>query len=109
MRLAMGRANPERSFSMMNAMMNDSPVVSGNKGRMFKVLCPVNRKDGTTHWMRVGTGFPNKDQSVNMYLDVLPVNQKLQLREMDEEDFAPRHPRRNEDAGAPRSQNEIPF
>lgn len=55
--------------------------------RMFKVLCPVERKDGSTHWMRVGTGFPNRDQSINLYLDVLPANQKLQLREMDDEDL----------------------
>ena len=54
---------------------------------MFKILCPIERKDGSTYWMRVGTGFPNKDDSVNLYLDVLPANQKLQLREMDEEDL----------------------
>lgn len=62
----------------------------GNKGRMFKVLCPIERKDGSTHWMRIGSGFPNKDQSVNVYLDVLPANLKLQLRELDEEDLQPR-------------------
>lgn len=75
-------------------------AASGNRPRMFKVLCPIERKDHSTFWMRVGTGYVNKDQSVNLYLDVLPANQKLQLREMEEEDFAP-NPRgkRHDDGG----------
>lgn len=80
----------------------------GNKGRMFKVLCPIERKDGTTFWLRVGSGFPNKDQSVNLYLDVLPANGKLQLRELDEEDLKPK-PRRGEDGVAPRAAEPLPF
>jgi hypothetical protein len=71
--------------------MNPSNVgsFSGNRPRMFKVLCPIEKKDGGgTHWMRVGTAFPNKDQSINLYLDAIPVgHNKLQLREMDDEDF----------------------
>ena len=63
-------------------------MVSGNRTRMFKVLCPVERKDGATYWMRVGSAFPNKDQSINLYLDALPLgHNKLQLREMEDEDF----------------------
>lgn len=58
--------------------------------KMFKVLSPITKKDGTTFWMRVGTGFPNKDDSVNVYLDVFPKDGKLQLREMDERDLRER-------------------
>ena len=54
--------------------------------RMFKVLCPVER-NGKTYWQRLGSGFPNRDSSINMYLDALPTNGKLQLREVDEEDL----------------------
>jgi hypothetical protein len=57
--------------------------------KMFKVLSPITKKDGSTFWMRVGTGFPNKDDSVNVYLDVFPKDGKLQLREMDERDLRP--------------------
>ncbi len=83
----------------------------GNKGRMFKVLCPIERKDGATHWMRIGSGFANKDQSVNIYLDVLPANLKLQLRELDEEDLQPRARRASAPTGeAPARQGEaLPF
>ena len=87
----------------MNAIASE-PV---NRGRMYKVVSPIERKDGTTFWMRVGTGYPNKDQSVNVYLDAMPFNHKFQLREMDEEDFAPR--KRKDDGAPQRALNEIPF
>ena len=67
--------------------------------KMFKILCPIERKDGKTHWMRVGTGFPNKDDSVNLYLDVLPANLKLQLRELTEEDLRDREGRARSSPG----------
>ena len=55
--------------------------------RMFKVICPIEKRGGGTYWMRLGTGFTNKDDSINIYLDALPKNCQLQLREMDEEDL----------------------
>lgn len=57
-----------------------------NDKQMFKVLSPVTRKDGSTYWMRVGSGFPNRDASINLYLDALPINQRLQLRQVTEDD-----------------------
>ncbi len=71
----------------------------GNRPRMFKVIAPIEKKDGSTFWMRVGTGFPNKDQSINLYLDAMPFNHTLQIREMEEDDFAPRG--RKRDGAAP--------
>jgi hypothetical protein len=82
--------------------------VPGNRPRMFKVITPVEKKDGGTYWMRIGTGYPNKDQSINLYLDALPINQKLQLREMDEEDLAPRG-RKREAAPAAAGASDLPF
>ena len=64
--------------------------------RMFKVISPIEKKEGGTYWMRVGTGFTNKDDSINIYLDAWPKNFQLQLRELDEEDLRKRN-------GAPRS------
>ena len=59
--------------------------------KMFKVITPIEKANGGgKYWMRLGTAFTNKDESINVYLDAIPVNQKewtLQLREMDEEDF----------------------
>jgi hypothetical protein len=63
--------------------------------KMYKVLSPITKKDGTTFWVRVGTGFPNKDDSVNVYLDVFPKDGKLQLREFDERDLREKSSGRN--------------
>ena len=61
---------------------------------MFKVLSAIEKRDGGTFWMRVGSGFTNRDNSVNIYLDVIPKNFQLQLRELDEEDLRKRDPQR---------------
>jgi hypothetical protein len=36
-------------------------------------------------WVRVGTAFTNKDDSLNVYLDALPTNGRLNIREPREE------------------------
>lgn len=63
-------------------------------GKMYKVLFPVEGTDGkATHWMRLGTAFTNKDESLNAYIDSLPLSVfggkqlKLQIREMTEDDL----------------------
>ena len=43
-------------------------------------------KDPKSIWTKVGTAFENKDGSVNVYLNALPVNGKLQIRERKEKD-----------------------
>ena len=57
--------------------------------RMFKVISSVERRDGGKFWMRCGTAFTNKDESINVYLDAVPVGKEitLQLRELTEEDL----------------------
>ncbi len=32
-------------------------------------------------WVRIGAGFPNRDGSLNLYLDALPTNGKIHIRE----------------------------
>ena len=49
-----------------------------------KVVSPVMGKDNKTYWMRMGIAFVNKDNSINVYLDGLPMNGKLQIRDWDE-------------------------
>jgi hypothetical protein len=61
---------------------------------MFKVITAVEKKDGTTsHWMRVGTAFVNRDDSINVYLDACPRTMQFQIREYDEKDLARREAR----------------
>jgi hypothetical protein len=74
--------------------------------RMYKVLTPIPKRDGSGSWfMRVGSGFTNKDDSINVYLDVMPVAQPgksitLTIKELDENDLRQREAHR---ASAPLS------
>ena len=93
--------------------------------RMFKVICPMEGRDGAnTWWMRCGTGFTNKDESINIYLNALPLQMKdgqvkLQIRELTEEELRQRDVKRTSyssravTAGAgsasPMVQDSIPF
>jgi hypothetical protein len=75
--------------------------------RMYKVLTPIPKRDGTGSWfMRIGNGFTNKDNSINLYLDVIPVGiqpgkgMTLTVKELDENDLRQREAHR---ANAPLS------
>jgi len=66
--------------------------------RMYKVISPIERRDGGKFWMRVGSGFTNKDDSINIYLDAIPARGTeitLQLRELTEEDLRQRGEKRS--------------
>jgi len=75
---------------------------------MFKVLSAIEKRDGGTFWMRVGSGFTNRDNSVNIYLDVLPKTFQFQLRELDEEDLRRRDPQRAGAGGLPPGAGDVP-
>src|ERR1043165_9895801 len=69
--------------------------------KMFKVISPVEKRDGGKYWMRCGVGYRNKDESINMYIDAFPITagkdgkpRTLQLREMTEEELRERSEKR---------------
>lgn len=39
------------------------------------------QRDGKKYWLRIGTAFENRDGSLNLYLDAVPTNGTLQVRE----------------------------
>jgi len=47
---------------------------------MKLVYTVVERAPGKSYWTRVGVGFENKDGSLNLRLDAIPVNGVLQVR-----------------------------
>ena len=66
-----------------------------SNGKRFKVLAIMPKSDGSgDYFTRIGTGFENKDSSINLYVDLVPVangkNIKLQVRELDENDLKKR-------------------
>ncbi len=53
---------------------------------MKSVWTIVERAQGNggptkSYWTRVGVGFVNRDGSINLHLDAVPINGKLQVRE----------------------------
>ena len=91
--------------------------------KVFKVISPVERKDGNKFWMRVGSGYTNKDDSINIYLDAIPASRNgeitLQVRELTEDDLRPRaekrasyassHAASHSPAGASTGMDQLPF
>jgi hypothetical protein len=64
-------------------------------GKRFKVLAIMAKSDGTgEYFTRVGNAFENKDSSINVYMDLMPLavgkSVKLQIRELDESDLRKR-------------------
>jgi hypothetical protein len=55
--------------------------------QIYKVMAPIPKRDGGYWWMRCGSAHVNKDNSINVYLDVIPKDFRFTLRELDEEDL----------------------
>ena len=70
---------------------------SGRSGMMIAYTI-VERGD-KKYWVRCGAAFQNRDGSLNVRLDALPVNGQVQLRTWTAEDEA--RPRRANGTGAP--------
>jgi hypothetical protein len=56
---------------------------------MKAVYTVVDRGQGRSFWIRVGVGFTNRDGSLNLRLDAIPVNGTLQVREWEPHEKKP--------------------
>jgi hypothetical protein len=62
----------------------------------MKVAYVITERNEKQFWNRIGVGFTNKDGSINVKLDAVPVTGQLQIRDYeprDESDPARRAPR----------------
>ncbi len=41
---------------------------------------PPSREGGKSFWVRIGSAWKNRDNSLNIKLDALPINGELQVR-----------------------------
>ena len=56
-----------------------------NNDKQYKkkaVYSIIEREQSKSYWMRLGTAFINRDQSLTVYLNALPVNGKLHIRDI---------------------------
>ncbi|MEN9580349.1 MAG: hypothetical protein RJA70_3358 [Pseudomonadota bacterium] len=51
----------------------------------MKVVYNITERDGRSFWSRIGVAFVNRDGSLNVRLESLPVNGEMQVR-----DYVPR-------------------
>ena len=51
---------------------------------MKAVYTVIDRGQGKSFWVRIGVGFTNRDGSLNLRLDAIPVNGTLQVRDWSE-------------------------
>lgn len=59
--------------------MNES---KGGGGKKNLAVYAIIERDGKSYWLKVGAAFPNRDGSLNLYLDAVPVkSNRLQVRE----------------------------
>ncbi|MBX3248498.1 MAG: hypothetical protein KF901_15080 [Myxococcales bacterium] len=65
-----------------------------NEKKSHKVVFALTERQGKTYWMRVGVAWPNRDGSLTLQLDAIPISGKLQVREPEVRDEAPWEPRR---------------
>ena len=78
--------------------MNDLPPITGDVQRTWKaVYTIVERGPEKKYWVRIGTAFPNRDQSLNVKLDATPVNGQLHIR--DQEPYDPTRPKKHGGGG----------
>lgn len=47
----------------------------------IKVVFTVVERNGKSFWVRIGIGAVNRDGSINLKLDAVPVNGSLQIRD----------------------------
>ncbi len=52
----------------------------------MKVVYTVVERGGKSFWVKVGIGGVNKDGSINLKLDAVPVNGTLQVRDWEPKD-----------------------
>ena len=60
----------------------------------MKVVYVITKRDDKSFWNRIGVAFVNRDGSINVRLEALPVSGEMQIR-----DYEPREERDGERKG----------
>lgn len=69
-----------------------APASAPGGRKLYAVFTIVETEGDKALWRRVGSGFVNRDGSYNLYLDALPVNGRLHMREHEGTPLNPERP-----------------
>jgi len=80
-------------------------LVPGKRLTVYALRTSTRRGAETTIWVRAGTAFVNKDESLNIYLDALPIDGQLHCREyVEKRNGAPSVPPENAEPAEPKNE-----
>jgi hypothetical protein len=68
------------------------------ENKNMKVVYTVTEREGRSFWTRLGVAFTNRDGSITMKLDAVPLQGTIQLRDWEPRDDQPRS--KTESAGS---------
>lgn len=73
-----------------------------NRKDVFTILPPY-KEGGKNRWVRIGSAFVNRDESITVKLDALPTTAELNIRDPKErdgqQDYRSRPPANDDDVG----------
>lgn len=59
-----------------------SPLEEAGSRPTWKAVYTIaDRGNGRRYWLRIGTAFVNRDESLNVRLDAVPVNGQIHIRD----------------------------
>ncbi len=58
----------------------------------MKVAYVITERNDKTYWNRIGVAFSNRDGSINVKLDAVPISGTLQIRDYEPRDESLRSP-----------------
>lgn len=64
-----------------DALSNPPPFEEGQRPTWRAVYTIADRGNGRKYWLRIGVAFVNRDNSLNVRLDAIPLNGQLHIRE----------------------------
>ena len=66
-------------------MSENQEVTQDGAERRWKAVYTIveGQNKEKKYWLRIGIAFPNRDQSLNVRLDAMPVNGMLHIRDAD--------------------------
>lgn len=74
----------QRKQNQSKSQNGDSARPGGNSQKPFEVYT-INERGEKNFWVRIGAAFKNRDGSLNVLLDALPINGSLNIRAPREE------------------------
>ena len=54
--------------------------MSNTNGNQTKTVYAITERGEKSYWTKIGVAFENRDRSINIQLDALPVSGRLQIR-----------------------------